>query len=281
MKWRSNIGYLGGCIFLMVACEGGAIRELAMESVSPAGDREAKAVGTSTVPDDLEIEIARTRQTIDRLESNPDQWGSIEGLQELHRLNAELDQLERSLASGEPVSGNLPPPVDKDDHHLLIISVPDQLLELRDGGRSIARFPVSTSKFGLGDEPGSRQTPPGEMCVASKVGAGEPSGMHLEDRLPTGFIVRPNQGGETVIVTRVLCLRGLEEQNRNAFSRSIYIHGTPQESKVGQPCSQGCIRMKSRDVIELFDKVGIGARVRVTRQRIDEIPMAVGDDKLE
>ncbi len=177
MKWRSNIGYLGGCIFLMVACEGGAIRELAMESVSPAGDREAKAVGTSTVPDDLEIEIARTRQTIDRLESNPDQWGSIEGLQELHRLNAELDQLERSLASGEPVSGNLPPPVDKDDHHLLIISVPDQLLELRDGGRSIARFPVSTSKFGLGDEPGSRQTPPGEMCVASKVGAGEPSGM--------------------------------------------------------------------------------------------------------
>ena len=41
----------------------------------------------------------------------------------------------------------------------------------------------------------------------------------------------------------------------------IYIHGTPEERNIGLPVSYGCIRMRSRDVIELFDIVGTGAQV--------------------
>jgi hypothetical protein len=50
-------------------------------------------------------------------------------------------------------------------------------------------------------------------------------------------------------VTRILWLRGLEAQNVNAFSRDIYIHGTPEERLIGTPASYGCIRMRSSDII--------------------------------
>ena len=73
-----------------------------------------------------------------------------------------------------------------------------------------------------------------------------------------------NAPGRDPIVTRILHLKGLEAQNRHTFGRTIYIHGTPEEAKIGMPASYGCIRMRSRDVIELFDTVGVGARVEVT-----------------
>jgi len=62
----------------------------------------------------------------------------------------------------------------------------------------------------------------------------------------------------------VLCLRGLESSNRNAAARGIYIHGTPEERSIGKPASYGCIRMRSRDVIALFDSVPVGTRVVIT-----------------
>jgi hypothetical protein len=65
-------------------------------------------------------------------------------------------------------------------------------------------------------------------------------------------------------VTRILWLRGLERANANAFERMIYIHGTPEEVRLGTPASYGCIRMRSRDVAELFETVGKGARVIVS-----------------
>ena len=55
-------------------------------------------------------------------------------------------------------------------------------------------------------------------------------------------------------------LDGLETGvNRNGvydtFTRYIYIHGTSDEKRIGEPVSAGCIRMKNDDVIELFDEV--------------------------
>jgi L,D-transpeptidase catalytic domain len=64
-------------------------------------------------------------------------------------------------------------------------------------------------------------------------------------------------------VTRILWLRGLEAQNANAFSRDIYIHGTPEERLIGTPASYGCIRMRSGDIIQLYDIVGTGAAVTI------------------
>lgn len=73
----------------------------------------------------------------------------------------------------------------------------------------------------------------------------------------------PNSPGRDPIVTRILWLAGTEERNKNAFRRFIYIHGTTEEKRVGEPVSYGCIRMRSEDVVELFDRVGIGTAVCV------------------
>jgi lipoprotein-anchoring transpeptidase ErfK/SrfK len=45
--------------------------------------------------------------------------------------------------------------------------------------------------------------------------------------------------------------------------RYIYIHGTPDSEPIGVPDSHGCIRMRNRSVIELFDMVGPGTIVDI------------------
>jgi hypothetical protein len=153
--------------------------------------------------------------------------------------------------------------VTKDRDHRILISVADQSMELYHKSILIGRFPVSTSRFGLGDQPGSRATPLGRMEVAKKIGAGAPLGAVFKSRRQTGEILRPDAPGRDPIVTRIIWLKGLEYQNRNAFGRFIYIHGTPEERNLGHPASFGCIRMRSCDVKEVFDIVGLGASVDV------------------
>jgi hypothetical protein len=117
--------------------------------------------------------------------------------------------------------------VTKDREHRVLVSVADQSLELYRKEKLIGRYLVSTSKFGLGDRPGSRETPLGRMEVAKKIGASAPLGAVFKNRRPTGEILQPDAPGRDPIVTRIIWLKGLEPQNRNAFSRCIYIHGTP------------------------------------------------------
>ncbi len=143
----------------------------------------------------------------------------------------------------------------------LVISVRDQKLGVIQGGKRIATYPVSTSKFGLGDRFGSYRTPIGHMAIASKIGNGLRSGSVLKGRVPTGEVLKPNAPGRDPIVTRIMVLRGLEEQNRNANSRGIYIHGTTEEKRIGKPVSYGCIRMRSKDVISVFRWVRVGTPV--------------------
>ena len=150
-----------------------------------------------------------------------------------------------------------------DRRHQVIVSIPEQRMALLEDGAPLATYPVSTSKFGLGDLPGSRGTPLGTLEVAQKIGDGAPSGAVFKDRRQTGEIVPPDAPGRDPIVTRILWLRGEEPQNAQAYSRYIYIHGTPEERNIGLPVSYGCIRMRSRDVIALFNVVGTGAQVRI------------------
>jgi lipoprotein-anchoring transpeptidase ErfK/SrfK len=157
--------------------------------------------------------------------------------------------------------------------HTVTVSVPDQKMAVYKRGKEIARYDVSTSKFGLGDRPGSNGTPLGKLEVAKKIGKGAPIGMKFKSRKPTGEIVPVNAPGRDPIVTRILWLRGLEPQNRQAYGRTIYIHGTPEEWRIGTPASYGCVRMRSRDVVSLFDTVGEGARVQITT---DPLPVASG-----
>src|SRR5947208_17146061 len=151
----------------------------------------------------------------------------------------------------------------KDVQHHVIISVKEQKLALLDREKLVAIYPVSTSKYGLGDWPSSRCTPLGELEIAKKIGDNAPLGTVFKDRRRTGEIVLPNAPGRDPIVTRILWLRGREAQNANAFGRYIYIHGTPEERLIGRPASYGCIRMRSSDIIQLYNIVGVGAAVTV------------------
>jgi lipoprotein-anchoring transpeptidase ErfK/SrfK len=151
----------------------------------------------------------------------------------------------------------------KDNDHRILVSVADQSLELYHRETLLGRYPVSTSRFGLGDRPGSRATPLGRMEVALKIGAGTPLGTVFKSRRRTGEVLAPNAPGRDPIVTRIIWLKGLEPQNRHAFARCIYIHGTPEERNVGHPASFGCVRMKSVDILRVFNVVGIGATVEI------------------
>ncbi|MDQ6861057.1 MAG: L,D-transpeptidase, partial [Verrucomicrobiota bacterium] len=146
----------------------------------------------------------------------------------------------------------------------IVVSVPDQELAFVQHEKLVARFPVSTSKFGVGDGVGTYQTPLGVMYVSAKLGDGLPLGSVIKSRVATGEVVAPNAPGRDTIVSRVLWLRGKEDQNRNARERCIYIHGTAEERRVGRPASYGCIRMKSKDVIALYSRVHIGTPVMIS-----------------
>src|SRR6266550_78108 len=157
--------------------------------------------------------------------------------------------------------------------HQIVISARDQKLALLDRGNVMAIYPVSTSKFGLGDWQRSSYTPLGKLEIAKKIGDNAPPGAVFKDRRRTGEIVLPDSPGRDPIVTRILWLRGLEPQNANAFSRYIYIHGTPEERFTGMPASYGCIRMRSNDIISLYENVGVGAEVTIVDKPLaDAVP---------
>jgi len=122
-------------------------------------------------------------------------------------------------------------------------------------------FPISTATNGLGNRLDSNKTPTGIHRIKRKIGDGQPQGMVFEARQPTGQIATETDNQEKdEITSRILWLDGLEVGfnqggDCDSFSRYIYIHGTSDERRIGQPVSRGCIRMKNVDVLELFDAV--------------------------
>src|SRR5437867_4525594 len=156
----------------------------------------------------------------------------------------------------------------------VVISVRDQKLMLLENGAKVATYPVSTSKFGLGDFLGRMTTPLGYLTVAQKIGDNAPVGAVFHNRRFTGEILVPNSPGRDPVITRIIWLRGLEAQNALAFHRCIYIHGTPEEKRIGRPASYGCIRMKSSDVAALYNQVQLGAIVQIVPDRLPKVPKA-------
>jgi len=140
------------------------------------------------------------------------------------------------------------------------IRVSGQQLDLTEDGRVLKSFPVSTSLFGIGSEPGSFKTPSGRFCIGEKIGAGAVPGAVFKSRIQTG-VIGSEELVEDLVQTRILWLHGLDEQNANTRDRYIYIHGTNHESLIGTASSHGCIRMRNADVIELFDAVEEGVEV--------------------
>ena len=161
-----------------------------------------------------------------------------------------------------------------DTSNQVIISVRDQKLVLLRDGTKVASYPISTSMFGLGDAWGRMTTPLGYLAVEKKIGDNVPVGAVFHKRRLTGEVLEPNAPGRDPITTRIIWLRGLEAQNAHAYQRCIYIHGTPEEKKIGRPASYGCIRMKSKDVAELYDQLPVGALVQIIPDRLPKTEKA-------
>ncbi|MEO5913092.1 MAG: L,D-transpeptidase [Luteolibacter sp.] len=155
-----------------------------------------------------------------------------------------------------------------DTHNKMIVSVQDQKMLLVRDGTPVKSYKISTSKFGVGDGPGSNRTPLGRLQVAKKIGDNAPIGCVFKARRPTGEVIVPNAPGRDPVVTRIMWLSGTESRNQNAFRRTIYIHGTPEERRLGTPASYGCIRMGSKDVADLYNRIGTGADVFIIRGSI-------------
>jgi L,D-transpeptidase catalytic domain len=150
----------------------------------------------------------------------------------------------------------------------IVVSVKDQRMGIYRDGVLRKQYKVSTSKFGLGDRPGSNCTPLGKHQIVAKIGHKLPVGAVMHHRVWSGEVIKPNAPGRDPIVSRILWLSGLEQDNRNAQRRYIYIHGTPEEARLGTPASYGCIRMGMKDVVNLFEDTQIGAKVTITKGRL-------------
>jgi lipoprotein-anchoring transpeptidase ErfK/SrfK len=139
-----------------------------------------------------------------------------------------------------------------------------QLDLLDDNGTLIKRYSISSAKNGVGELNGSFCTPRGRHIIRAKIGAGQPLNAVFVERRPTGEVYSRKLAGSFPgrdwILTRILWLSGCERGvNRmgqvDTMRRAIYIHGSPDTAKMGKPGSGGCIRMRNRDIVELFDLV--------------------------
>lgn len=146
----------------------------------------------------------------------------------------------------------------------IYLSSTSQELQLLENDQIKAVYAISTGKNGMGELKNSEKTPRGRHIIRAKIGADCPANTVFVGRRPTGEIYHPDLRQKFPdrdwILTRILWLSGLEiGKNRlgnvDTMQRYIYIHGSPDDVNMGEIGSRGCIRMRNRDVIELFNWV--------------------------
>ena len=153
------------------------------------------------------------------------------------------------------------------------VDIARQCLELFGADQAcIRRYAVSTALKGAGEKTGSYCTPRGLHRIRARIGDGLPYGTVFRGRRPSGEYWTPefaaDHPGRDWILSRILWLCG-EEPGRNrlgavdSMRRYIYIHGTGDDQPMGVPLSHGCVRMRNRDIIELFDLVRVGTKVEI------------------
>jgi lipoprotein-anchoring transpeptidase ErfK/SrfK len=153
------------------------------------------------------------------------------------------------------------------------VDIPAQLLVVRNAaGHTVFETQVATARKGAGELINSECTPRGHHLVRAKIGAGQPLNAVFISRRPTGEIYSPAlralHPARDWILTRILWLSGLEPgKNRlkdvDTMRRFIYIHGCPDEDPMGVPSSRGCIKMRNRDIVALFERIGPGTPVLI------------------
>lgn len=154
----------------------------------------------------------------------------------------------------------------------LHIKLSEQRLRLWKAGRMLCEYPVSTALRGAGEKLGSEQTPRGWHRIRALIGAGCAPGSVFVGRRPTGECysaeLARRHPQRDWILSRILWLCGNEPGsnrfgNVDSMRRYIYIHGCPDSEPMGEARSHGCVRMRNRDVIELFDQLEAGFPVLI------------------
>lgn len=156
--------------------------------------------------------------------------------------------------------------------NLLFVSIENQKMYRIQSKDIIETYDISTSKYGIGNQMGSNKTPTGLHKINSKYGHKTPINGRMIGRVFYGQIAKIFSDTTTSktddITSRILWLEGLENginkgDNIDSYKRYIYIHGTSEEGRIGIPSSHGCVRMKNKDVIDLFNEVAIGTFVLI------------------
>ena len=180
----------------------------------------------------------------------------------------------------------------------LEVSMDDQTLKVIEADQCIREFKVSTAIKGMGFVKDTYRTPTGRFSISEKIGDGETNGTIFKQRVPVGQWSAGGDMENDLVLTRILRLEGLDAENANTLERCIYIHGTNREDRIGQPASQGCIRLGNAEMIELFAMVSEGVALEIlpaTKRRgkllfidcdstlstiegIDELARAKGDE---
>ncbi|MDB4533487.1 L,D-transpeptidase [Vicingaceae bacterium] len=163
---------------------------------------------------------------------------------------------------------------DRSFEKYMYVSVKHQRLYLIKNDSTIRKYPISTASKGIGSKANSYKTPPGLHTVKRKIGSTVPYGGILASRMYTGkkakILTDKTKADGDYVTSRIMWLQGEEPginkgRNMDSYNRYIYIHGTAEEGYIGQPASHGCIRMKNKDVIELFSLVDEGTPILILK----------------
>lgn len=171
----------------------------------------------------------------------------------------------------------------KDETDTCVVNIATQTMyvQLRTGFKK--EYPVSTSRFGIGNISGSLKTPLGTHKICDKVGAFTPLfTIFKATETPENLGIVCTELNVPVesdsVLTRILRLQGLESglnagrsesgECVDSFERGIWIHGTNREDLVLQhsTASLGCIRMLNEDIAELFLKIKLDTRVEIVNK---------------
>src|SRR5215469_10979923 len=167
-------------------------------------------------------------------------------------LQSALIGLALTLLATAVYAQNSPkPPAVPKPHSVrrVVVSIPDRKLALMEENRVVKIYDVAVGAP-------SSQSPSGEFQIAER----------LEN--PTyyspGVVIEPGAGNP--LGTRWMGL------NIKGFG----IHGTNSPDSIGHNASHGCIRLRNRDVEELFVRLKVGDRVSVIAERSDEVAQIFG-----
>ena len=155
---------------------------------------------------------------------------------------------------------------------VIYVSIKQQKLYYIKHDSIIKEYIISSSAYGIGSTSESNKTPIGLHRIRQKYGEKTPINGKMIGRVFHGDIATiytdETKSKTDDVTSRILWLDGLEKgKNKgkgiDSFNRYIYIHGTSEEGSLGKPTSHGCIRMKNKDVIDLYKLVEVGTLVLI------------------